>query len=602
MVGGRTPEEHLRKLYCVLTRRQEFGFTVRIEKCSFNMRQVKYLGQILEGDGIRPDPEKVAAIVNMSPPHDMSTLRSYLGAINYYGKYVREMRILRQPMDQLLKTGTKFEWSSACQKSFDRFRELLQSPLLLTHYNPAMDIVVSADASTVGLGARIAHRFPDGTVKAIYHNAVWSSLHIGDRPQTTSTDIWLEEGHSHRLQRWALTLLLYDFEICYIATDSFGRADVLSRLINRHVRPEEEYVIANLELEDSVRTVINESLQVFPLSFKAIQSETKGDVNLQQVIRRTKNSITDPGIQQFYQRRESLSVVAGCLLYSERVVIPPSFRKRVLQQLHKGHPGIERMRSVARQHVYWPNIDDDVAKLVAKPWQRLHLDYAGPLDGNFFLILVDSYTKWPEVVQTKEITTTATLRILRGIFARYGQPETLVTDNGTQLTSDRFESYCDKNGIVHLKTAPFHPQSNGLAERFVDTFKRSLKKIIAGGETLDEAMDTFLLCYRTTPCRSAPGGKSPADLMYGRPIRTSLELLRPPTPYHKLPSTAQEKQFNRKHGAKAQCYNQQDHIWAKVYAANKWTWQLAIVIERIGRVMYNIWLPSKQNLIRSHCN
>ncbi|XP_053686364.1 uncharacterized protein K02A2.6-like [Sabethes cyaneus] len=237
-----------------------------------------------------------------------------------------------------------------------------------------------------------------------------------------------------------------------------------------------------------------------------------------------------------------------------------------------------------------------------KVWQRLHLDYTGPLDGNYFLILVDSYTKWPEVKRIKEITTTATLRILRGIFARYGHPETLVTDNGTQRTSDRFESYCDKNGIVHLKTAPFHPQSNGLAEKFVDTFKRSLKKIIAGGETLEEAIDSFLLCYRTTPCRSAPGGKSPADLMYGRTIRTSLGLLHPPTPYHKLPSTAQEKKFDRKHGAKARCYKQQDLIWAKVYAATKWTWQPSIVIERIGRVMYNIWLPSKQNLIRSHCN
>lgn len=169
LVGGRTEEEHQHNLHNVLTRLQDFGFTVRIEKCSFNLRQVKYVGQILDKDGIRPDPDKVAAIVNMPPPHDVPTLRSYLGAINYYGKYVKEMRLLRQPMDQLLKAGTKFEWSTACQKSFDRFRELLQSPLLLTHYNPSMDIIVSADASSVGLGARIAHRFPDGSVKAIYH-------------------------------------------------------------------------------------------------------------------------------------------------------------------------------------------------------------------------------------------------------------------------------------------------------------------------------------------------------------------------------------------------------------------------------------------------
>ncbi|XP_058817303.1 uncharacterized protein K02A2.6-like [Topomyia yanbarensis] len=202
--------------------------------------------------------------------------------------------------------------------------------------------------------------------------------------------------------------------------------------------------------------------------------------------------------------------------------------KRVLQQLHKGHPGVERMRSITRQYVYWPNIDEDVSKLVKacnacadvvktdrktnleswpvpkKPWQRIHLDYAGPIKGQYYLILVDSFSKWPEVIQTKDITSVATLRMLRGVFARFGAPETLVTDNGTQFTSEQLEKFCHDNAILHLKTAPFHPQSNGLAERFVDTFKRALRKISAKGGTVDEAIDTFLLCYRSTPCRNAP--------------------------------------------------------------------------------------------------
>lgn len=160
----------------------------------------------------------------------------------------------------------------------------------------------------------------------------------------------------------------------------------------------------------------------------------------------------------------------------------------------------------------------------------------------------------------------------------------------------------DSNGIAHLKTAPFHPQSNGQAERFVDTFKRSLKKISAGGETLDEAIDTFLLCYRSTPCRSAPDGKSPAEHIFGRPVRTSLELLRPPTPSHTVQNSGQEAQFNRKHGTKSRFYSPQDLVWAKVYRNNKWSWEAGTVIERVGKVMYNIWLPSKQDLIRSHCN
>ncbi|XP_039451777.1 uncharacterized protein K02A2.6-like [Culex pipiens pallens] len=167
LVGGHTPEEHDRNLQQVLRRLEEYGLTVRIEKCSFRMPQVKYLGQILDGDGIRPDPDKTSAVATMPPPHDVSSLRSYLGAVNYYGKYIPEMRKLRYPMDQLLKAGVKWEWSEACQRAFNRFRDILQSPLALTHYNPKLDIVVSADASQHGIGARIAHKLPDGTVKAI---------------------------------------------------------------------------------------------------------------------------------------------------------------------------------------------------------------------------------------------------------------------------------------------------------------------------------------------------------------------------------------------------------------------------------------------------
>ncbi|XP_055527162.1 uncharacterized protein K02A2.6-like [Wyeomyia smithii] len=405
LVGGRTEEEHNRNLELVLNRIQEYGFTVRIEKCSFSMRQIKYLGQILDSDGIRPDPDKVAAIANMPPPIDLPSLRSYLGAVNYYGKYVPEMRKLRYPMDQLLKAGTKWEWNKACQDSFDRFKELLMSPLVLTHYNPQLDIVVSADASSIGIGARIAHRFPDGTVKAICHasrsltpaETNYSQIEkeglalifavtrfhrmLFGRHFTLETDhkpllaiFGSKKGipvyTANRLQRWALTLLLYDFSIEYVSTDSFGYVDLLSRLINTHIRPDEEYVIASIELENTFHNVVNQSLEVFPLTFKSIQAETRADPVLQKVLQHVqqgwptkKTDVTD-SYQQFYLRKDGLSVISGCLLYGERLVIPSKYQKKVLQLLHKGHPGVERMRAVARSYVYWPGIDACIAKLV----------------------------------------------------------------------------------------------------------------------------------------------------------------------------------------------------------------------------------------------
>ncbi|XP_053692481.1 uncharacterized protein K02A2.6-like [Sabethes cyaneus] len=192
--------------------------------------------------------------------------------------------------------------------------------------------------------------------------------------------------------------------------------------------------------------------------------------------------------------------------------------------------------------------------------------------------------------------------MFRKIFARNGFPETLLTDNGTQFTSEQFEVFCNNRGILHLKTPPFHPQSNELAERFVDTFKQGLRKITAGGEALDEAIDTFLLCYRSTPCRSAPEGKSPAELLLDRKLRTGMDLPKSPTSYHKQAESKQEDQFNRKHGSKARNYDAKDLVWNKVHRNNTWSWEPDQILERIGRVIYNVWLPGKRDLVRSHAN
>ncbi|XP_062557748.1 uncharacterized protein K02A2.6-like [Armigeres subalbatus] len=167
IVGGENEEEHWHNLNALFQRLQEFGFTVRLEKCSFGRKQIKYLAHMLDQHGIRPDPAKVEAIKLMPAPTNVSEVRSFLGAVNYYGKFVPNMRALRSPMDDLLKTGAKFVWTSQCQRAFDEFKTILSSDLLLTHYNPKLDIIVSADASSVGLGATISHCLPDGSITVV---------------------------------------------------------------------------------------------------------------------------------------------------------------------------------------------------------------------------------------------------------------------------------------------------------------------------------------------------------------------------------------------------------------------------------------------------
>ncbi|XP_055615405.1 uncharacterized protein K02A2.6-like [Toxorhynchites rutilus septentrionalis] len=169
MIAGRTKEEHDRSLHEVLERIKTYGFHLRIEKCRFGLSQIKFLGHIIDKGGLRPDPAKTTAISQMPAPMNVSQLRSYLGAINYYGRFVKQMKELRAPMDYLLKQNVNWEWTASCQKSFDKFKTLLTSDLLLTHFDPNKEIIVADDASKDGLGAVIMHRLPDGSVKAISH-------------------------------------------------------------------------------------------------------------------------------------------------------------------------------------------------------------------------------------------------------------------------------------------------------------------------------------------------------------------------------------------------------------------------------------------------
>ncbi|XP_049269264.1 uncharacterized protein K02A2.6-like [Rhipicephalus sanguineus] len=151
------------------------------------------------------------------------------------------------------------------------------------------------------------------------------------------------------------------------------------------------------------------------------------------------------------------------------------------------------------------------------------LDFAGPINGSMILVLVDAHSKWIEAVPMKQATTSSTITCLRSLFSRFGIPRTLVSDNGTQFTSQEFADFMNKNNITRLRTAAFHPQSNGLAERAVRTVKDGLKKI--NQARLEDCLCRLLFNYQRTPLAS---GNSPSELLLGYQIRSRLDTCFPP--------------------------------------------------------------------------
>ena len=160
-----------------------------------------------------------------------------------------------------------------------------------------------------------------------------------------------------------------------------------------------------------------------------------------------------------------------------------------------------------------------------QPWSRIHVDFAGPLEDFNYLIVVDSYSKWPDVIRCRRPTMGTTIGFLRELFARFGVVDCVVTDNESQFTSVELKEFCEIFQIKHITTPQYHPRSNGQAERFVDTLKRALKK--ASGTPTDKALQQFLQVYRITPNPNTPLAVSPAETMFVKKIRSVFDKLLP---------------------------------------------------------------------------
>jgi len=196
-----------------------------------------------------------------------------------------------------------------------------------------------------------------------------------------------------------------------------------------------------------------------------------------------------------------------------------------------------------------------------KPWQRLHIDFAGPFHGRTFLIVVDAHSKRPEVVEMKTTTTTANIQELWNLFSTFGLPEQVVSDNGPQFISSEFAQFLKSNGVKHIKSAPYHPSMNGMAERFVQSFKKAMMSSDSQPYPFEERLATFLLLYRTTihPTTNA----TPCMLLMKHSLRTRLDLLRP-----NVEGRVAEQQAKQKESHNACSRDRQFFVGQRVMARN----------------------------------
>ena len=637
LITGPSKEAHLKTLDEVLSRLDRAGLRVKKSKCEFLKTSVTYLGHRIDADGLHPLPDRVRAVKEAPTPNSVSKLKSYLGMLTYYSKFLPNLSTRLHPLYHLLKKDVDWSWGVAQTKAFTASKDLLTSEKCLTHFDSSLELTLACDASAYGLGAVLSHKMADGTERPIayasrtltpsernysqlekeglacifgikkFHDYVFGrsfELVTDHKPLLGLLKEYraTSQQASSRIKRWSLFLSNYEYRLVFRNTTAHANADALSRL----PLPEQPAKV----FEEPELVLLAEHLEESPVSANDIKAWTQRDRKLARVLQYTQQgwpSDGDPELEPYSSRRLELSSYEGCVMWGTRIVIPPQGREAVLLELHEGHPGITRMKSLARMYVWWPGISADIEKSVrlchecqqvqfspplaplhpwkwpTRPWARLHLDFAGPFQGKNILVAVDAHSKWIEAVCTPSMSSSCVIEELRSLFAKFGLPEMVVTDNGTCFVSAEFEQFLRFNGIKHTTSAPYHPASNGLAERAVQTVKRGLKKVKDG--TMSTRLAKVLLTYRVTP--QSTTGQAPAELLLGRRPRTRLDLLKP-----NMAERVERKQQQQKerHDARStsRTFRIGDSVFLKNFAGSGWL--LGKVLETSGPVSFHVLL------------
>lgn len=578
LITGSDMAECVHRTTLVLSRLDKHNVRLRLDKCTWFTSKLEFLGFVVSKGCKEQSPALTSAVLNFPTPTNAKQVHSFLGLLGFYDQFIPMYSTLTRPLRDLTKVDVPFTWSMQCQKAFLECKSALVSNDILVLYDPSLPIVVYCDASPVGVGSVLCHSvsvngklvdkpvmYASCTLTPTQQNyaqidrealAVIFSINkfhrfLWGRPFTLITDNFavqrilgdtkgLPLRTGHRLQHWAAILQAYQYKLVHKKSEFLRAADALSRLP----------VSTTIEYSFHVKV-----LTELPITSDVVAAETAKDPVLSKVIHQTKlgwpHKVTkDLDLVQFSKYKDSLTIEKSCLMWAARVVIPSSLRAKVLKLLHEGHPGIVRTKALARSLVYWPSINSDIEVMcnncllctkvnfsteqiflswpeAKSPFERVHVDFFEFRKVSFF-ILVDAYSKWLNVNVMTSLNATAVTDALLAVFAVYGLPARIVSDNGPPFDSNEYAKFCTMYNITIIHSPIYHPASNGLVERNVSIVKQALRKLLpedVPAKDFKNVLCKFLFTYRNTP--NTVTLKSPNEMLLSFKPRTLLSILLP---------------------------------------------------------------------------
>ncbi|UYV75842.1 K02A2.6-like [Cordylochernes scorpioides] len=604
-IGSKDEQEHYRILKMIFDKLKELNFTLNKEKCLFKKKDICFLGHIINEDGVRPDSKKLEALERCKKPFDKTSLKSFLGMLSFYSKYIPNMSTLAGPLYQLLKKDNRWKWSRQCEKAFLNLKLTLLNSQALIHYSMKLPLTLTCDASAYGISGVLCHIVEGEEMPITFVSRTLSSAEVKySQTEKEALAIVLTTvfGNkrllppliANRLHRWALELSNFDFDIRYTNKDTMLCADAFSRLPLEEINSRED----NIDLVTHDISFLN----VTPLDHLIIEEETNKDPVLNKLkeylLEDPQLAKKDETMKPFLSKLENFSVLQGCIFVDSRAVIPRTCQDQMLKLLHQSYIGINRMKSLARSSVWWPKMDSQIEEFVKEcspcmhhqtappaentpwprtnqPWQRVHVDHFY-FRGDCYLLVVDANSNWIEVFPVRGTTSQENIKLLRECFARYGLPQCLVSDNGPPFNSIEFKEFLRKNNVYHLTSPAYNPSSNGIAEVSVRIIKKSLEKSLeeSPNSNMDCILQNVLFNYRNTPTSL---DKPPVERLLSYVPRTFVNCL--------------NSEFIQKTFGRNECGRRHFQVGDKVLFTrviqNRRKWFKAQVIRRLG---YNVYL------------
>ena len=578
IVWGKTEEEHYNNLDACLTRLEERGLTLRREKCTFGSNTVKWFGWIFGASGMRADPEKTRAIKEAGRPETCDDVKSFLQAVQFNSRFILEDQSYSQmtlPLRELTHKNAKFQWTEECERAYKEITEAMCNDAALRYFDPLLKTVLITDASPVGISATLYQDQGDKTLKPVdqaSRSLTPTETKYSQIERESLAQAWGMESHRYYLLGIAFdTYTDHEPLLAIYNGKKKGNARVERHRIrtqgyrytmkhipgkenpcdyaSRHPDPAHSKTDDGGDDELSISAIMTENLSP-AVNTERLTRATQGDADMQKLEKCIQRGYisNDPVLSPYRQVFTELCTKEGMILRGDRIVIPKSLQQEVIDTAHEGHQGEVKTKQLLRMKCWFPKLDDLVREKMSncrgcqattykptrdpltstplpdRPWQHLDADFKGPMPtGEYLLVVIDQYSRYPEVEIVSNTSARQVLPKLDKIFATHGFPESLKTDGGPPFNgtdSHTFKQYMQWAGIKHKVVSPDDPEANGLAENFMKNLKKTWNIAKMENKSPQQELYNFLRHYRATPHTTT--GKAPAELLFNRPYKTRL--------------------------------------------------------------------------------